>query len=406
MKEIEEKARSGKPEFRGLREEDMASMLDELAIAPIVTQETIISEEKTENNTEVIIGEGRDVRFPLLLGHPFFIDMNHFSMVNKSVRIALAYGALLAKTPINIGEGFLPEEKSLAKKFEGDLILQWSPIRLGIDTKAIGKVRAVIIASVGAYQSGTYSLNELKDKVQGKGGLIGAQRIGSVRHLDMETPNDLKKHVELLREASVYDLPIMVKIPLGEVYENTKSAVEAEADAVIIDTSIDPFSTLSSINGTLGGSLLGSIPPAVKAFKATDAQKKGIKLLVSGGFRNGADIVKVLALGADAVGIVESAAIAIGCDLCGECCLGNCKKGIATKDSNLKSKFNWKIAGKRLANYIKATKKEIELLMDFVGVRDVKYLNSRHITALTYDAAAITGVKLVGYDRELPMWFH
>ena len=403
MKEIELKARNDKPRLRGLTEEDMASKLDELALSPSVTPDTRSSKEK---NTEVIIGGGRDLRFPLLLSYPLFVDTNQFGMVNKSVRIALAYGASIAKTPINLCEGILPEEKRMAKKVKGDFILQWSPFRIGIGIKTLAKGKGIVIDLGGTQHPNTVLLNELLDRMQGKGGLVGGEALGPRRHLDISSSKDIKKHVELLREATGYNIPIMVKIPPWEVYENTKSALEAEADAVIIDTSADPFSTPASINRTFTWPLIGPIPPAMKAFKAANARKKGIKLLVSGGFRNGADIVKVLALGADAVGIVETASIAIGCDLCGECYKGECKKGIATRNPQLKSNFDWKIAGKRLANYIKATKREIELLLEFIGVDGVQDLSSRHVMALTYDAAAITGVKLVGYDRELPMWFH
>jgi len=403
LEEIELKVKTSKPGLRGLKKEDMASKLDELAITPSVIPETISSKEK---NTEVVIGEGRDLKQPLLLSHPFFIDTNHFAKVNKSVRLALAYGASIAKTSINIGEGILPEEERIAKKFEGDFLLQWSPLRIGIDPKAIGKVKAIVIDLSGSHRTRMYSLNELFDRVQGKDGLVKGDVLGPFGHLDIETSKDLEKHVVLLREATGYELPIIVKIAPWEVYEGTKSAIEADADAIIIDSSLDPFSTPSNIEGTLGGSLLGAVPPALKAFKTSNARKKGIKLLVSGGFRNGSDIVKILALGADAIGIVESAAIAIGCNLCGECYGGKCDKGIATRVQQLKSNFDWKIAGKKLANYIKATKKEIEILMDFIGIRDVGDINRSHVMALTYDAAAISGVKLVGYDRELPMWFH
>lgn len=403
MEEIELKVKTGKPGLRGLKKEDMASKLDELALMPSVIPETISSKEK---NTEVIIGEGRDLKLPLILSHPFFIDTNHFAKVNKSVRLALAYGASISKIPINIGEGILPEEERIAKKFKGDFLLQWSPLRIGIGPKTLGKVRAMVIDLSGSHRTKMYSLNELFDRMQGKDGLVKGDVLGPFGHLDIETSKDLEKHVELLREATGYELPIIVKIPPWKVYEGTKSAINAQADAVIIDSSLDPFSTPSTIEGTLGGSLLGSVPPALKAFKTSNARKKGVKLLVSGGFRNGSDIVKILALGADAIGIVESAAIAIGCNLCGECYGGKCDKGISTRVQQLKSNFDWKIAGKKLANYIMATKKEIEILMDFIGVEDIGDISNGHIMALTYDVAAISGVKLVGYDRELPMWFH
>ncbi len=406
MKEIEEKAQSGILNLRGLAEEDMASILDELAITPITFNDLLDTKEDKESTTEVIIGEGRDVKFPLVLSHSIFVDTNHMTSANKSIRIALAYGAGMTNTPINIGEGILPEEKKITSKFKGDLLLQISPLRIGIDTKTIGNGKGIVIDLFPRFQSGIYSKEELIDRAQGKGGLIGGGVFGPERHLDIDSAESLKKHVELIREVTEYNLPVLIKIPIGAVYEDTKFALESDADAVIIDTSIKPFSTLASTNGNFGASLLGSIPPAQKAFKGVNAHQKGIKLLVSGGFRNGADILKVLALGVDAVGLVESATVALGCDLCGECYRGKCDKGIATKDPRLKSRFKWKNAGKWLANYINTTKKEIELLLKSTGVQDLKNLSSSNIEALTYDAAAITGVKLIGYDRELPMWFH
>lgn len=406
MEEIEKKARSGKPGLRGLMEEDLASILDEIAIISSGTNESLGFKEPKEMDTEVIIGEGRDVRFPLLLRHPIFVDAGPMKNVNKSVRTALAYGASITKTPINIGEGMLPEEKKIEKKFKSDFILQWSPMRIGIDMSTMGKAKAVVI-NLNYTNSGViYPQNEILNILQGKGGLVGAEILGPSRHLDILAAEDLKKHVELLREATEYKIPIMIKIPSQDVYEGTKTAIEANSDAVIIDTSTDAFSTLSSINGTFGATLMGSIPPAKKAFKGTKAKDKGIKLLVSGGFRNANDAVKVMAMGADAVGIAEGAVVALGCNLCGECHLGECERGIATKDLDLKSRFNWKSAGKALGNYLKATKKEMEVLLGVAGVSSIRDLESRHIMALTYDAAAITGIRLTGYDKELPMWFH
>jgi glutamate synthase domain-containing protein 2 len=406
LEEIEKKAKTGEPELRGLTGEDMASIFDELALHPSAVEDLMGSKEGLVVDTEVMIGEGRDVKFPLLLSRPLFVDSTTMAKVNKSVRIALAYGASITKTPVNVGEGMLPEEEKIAKRFQGNFIIQWSPFRIGVDTATLGKAKAIVIDLSSPRQTMNFNIDKRLDRMQGKGGLVGAEILGPVHHLDMDMAGDLKNHVDVLREVTGYSIPIAVKVKADQSQENTKLAVQAEPDAVILDSSFNPFSTLSVMGGNLGTELLGSIPPAVKVFKAKKARKKGIKLLVSGGFRNGADIVKALAMGADAVGIVESAVIALGCNLCGECPLGRCEAGIVTRDSELKSKFNWKSAGKGLANYLKATNMEIETIMESLGVRDFKELDSEHVTALTYDAAAITGIKLAGYDRELPMWFH
>jgi glutamate synthase domain-containing protein 2 len=402
LRGIENKAKSGYPELRGLGEEDLASLLEEFTLVPSSVGQNLDS----DLDMEMIIGEGRDVKFPLLLSYPLFIDSCHIGKINKSVRIALAYGALLEGIPINTGYGLYPEEEKVAKKFNENFIMQWTPQRLGNEIDTLSKAKAVIVNLSIPYNSRMYTLDEFLDVVDEKGGLIAAETFGHQPHIDLETASDLQKHVELLREATDYKFPIMVKIPSENIYGTTKAALSSDCDAVIIDTSLNPYSTLSVMNGDYGTTTVSSIPPAIKAFKEAKAPKKGIRLLVTGGFRNGADILKMIALGADGVGLSESAAVALGCNLCGECYELQCKKGIMTKDEALKTKFKWKEAGKQLANFISATKLEMEVLMDYIGVSSINEVAERHIMALTYDSAAISGVKLMGYDRELPMWFH
>ncbi len=55
----------------------------------------------------------------------------------------------------------------------------------------------------------------------------------------------------------------------------------------------------------------GAIRPAVQALQDLDMHRK-VQLIVSGGIRNGADVAKCLALGADAVAIGTAALIALG----------------------------------------------------------------------------------------------
>jgi glutamate synthase domain-containing protein 2 len=75
-------------------------------------------------------------------------------------------------------------------------------------------------------------------------------------------------------------------------------------------------------------------------------------------------------------------------------------------DARLEAKLDWKTAGKSLANYLAALTDEVKLLTAATGHTTVRGVSMDDLRALTYDAAALTGVKLAGYERALPMWMH
>ncbi|MEW5761421.1 MAG: glutamate synthase-related protein, partial [Candidatus Thermoplasmatota archaeon] len=152
--------------------------------------------------------------------------------------------------------------------------------------------------------------------------------------------------------------------------------------------------------------VIATFAPAIRALRETNAKEKGIKLIVSGGFFSGENIFKAIALGADAICLDNAARIAIGCKLCGKCYEGRCEEGIATLDPLLEARLDWKKAGRKLANYIEIINKEIKVLTALAGKKSIKELDRSILRALNYDTAAITGIPLLGYEKELPMWLH
>jgi hypothetical protein len=62
------------------------------------------------------------------------------------------------------------------------------------------------------------------------------------------------------------------------------------------------------------------------------------------------------------------------------------------------------VAGDQLANFIKATAEELKILTMLSGHDDIRDLSEEDLRAMEPNLAAITGLKLIGYEQRLPLW--
>jgi len=75
-----------------------------------------------------------------------------------------------------------------------------------------------------------------------------------------------------------------------------------------------------------------------------------VSVVVGGSIRNSADLLKAIALGADACYIATSALLAMGCHLCRTCQTGKCNWGIATQRPDLVKRLNPDIGSHRVGS--------------------------------------------------------
>jgi len=123
-------------------------------------------------------------------------------------------------------------------------------------------------------------------------------------------------------------------------------------------------------------------------------------IVAAGGIRSSADIVKAIALGADAVYIATAALVAIGCTVCQHCYTGKCPWGIATSDPWISKRVNPDIATERLVNLLHGWSLEIKDIMGGMGINAIESLRGNRLAlrgvGLTDTELKILGVKMAG----------
>ena len=102
-------------------------------------------------------------------------------------------------------------------------------------------------------------------------------------------------------------------------------------------------------------------------------------MIVGGSIRSAADVVKAIALGADACYIATAAVLAMGCHLCRTCNQGKCNWGIATQQPDLVKRLNPDIASKRLVNLVSAWNHEIQEIMGGMGINSIEALRGNRL---------------------------
>ena len=128
--------------------------------------------------------------------------------------------------------------------------------------------------------------------------------------------------------------------------------------------------------------------------------RNNVSIVVGGSIRNSADVVKAIALGADAVYIATAALLALGCHLCRSCQMGRCNWGIATQRPDLVRRLNPEIGYQRLVNLVNAWNHEIKEMMGGMGINSIESLKGNRLMlrgiGLNQKELDILGIKHAG----------
>jgi glutamate synthase domain-containing protein 2 len=363
-------------------------------------------------NTKVTLGT-RYAKKPLELDIPITIAGMSFGALSGRAKEALGRGASMAGTSTTTGDGGMtPEERGQSK----NLIYQLLPSRYGMNPNDLRKADAIeIVIGQGAKPGGGGMLlgQKISDRVAEMRTLPkGIDQRSACRHPDWTGPDDLKIKILELREITGWKVPIFIKVAGARPYYDTALAVKAGADVVVLDgMQGGTAATQEVFIENVGQPTLACIRPAVDALQDLDQHRK-VQLIISGGIRNGADVAKAMALGADAVSIGSAAMIALGdndpkwekdynklgstAGAYDDWHEGNDPAGITTQDPELMKRFDPIVGGRRLSNYLKVMTLEAQTIARASGKNDLHNLEPEDLCALTVESAAMARVPLAG----------
>lgn len=414
MSEIRRAAATGIYDIRGGGAKRKVPNFDDLLFLGASMSRYPLEGYREACGTNVTLGD-RFASKPIELDIPITIAGMSFGSLSAQAKEALGRGASIAGTSTTTGDGGMtPEERGQSKM----LVYQYLPSRYGMNPDDIRKADAIeIVVGQGAKPGGGGMLlgQKISERVAEMRDLpMGIDQRSACRHPDWTGPDDLEIKIQELREITNWEKPIYIKIGGARPYYDTALSIKAGADVIVLDgMQGGTAATQEVFIEHVGMPTLACIRPAVQALQDMDMHRK-VQLIVSGGIRNGADVAKALALGADAVSIGTAALIALGdndpaleaeynklgttAGAYDDWQEGLDPAGISTQDPELSKRLDPVAGGRRLANYLKVMALEAQTIARACGKSHVHNLEPEDLVSLTIEAAAMAQVPLAGTD--------
>ena len=269
---------------------------------------------------------------------PMLISSMSFGSQNETAFRAYAEaGERLNMVTMN-GEG--GEIKDMLGKYKRTRGAQVASGRFGVNIElanAVAFLEIKIGQGAKPGEGGHLPGSKVTEKIAAaRNATVGSDLISPSNNHDIYSIEDLAQLVSELKEASGRKAKIIVKVPVVPGIGTIAVGV-AKSGADVI--------TLSGFDGGTGAARVHSLqhvglPTEIGTKLAHVALieaglRHKVEIWSDGGIKSGADVVKMMLLGANRVGFGTVAMLAIGCTTCRGCHLDTCPVGIATQIDSL-----------------------------------------------------------------------
>ena len=338
----------------------------------------------------------------LELSMPVMFSAMSYGSISYNAHASIARAAKEVGILYNTGEGGLHEDFYC---YGPNTIVQVASGRFGVYEKYLNAGAAIEIKmgqgakpGIGGHLPGAKIVGDIS-----RTRMIpeGSDAISPAPHHDIYSIEDLRQLVYSLKEATQYQKPVIVKVAaVHNIAAIASGIARSGADIIAID-------------GFRGGT--GAAPTRIRdnvgipielALAVVDQRlrdegiRNTVSLIAGGSIRSAADVVKAVALGADACYIATAALLALGCHLCRTCQSGKCNWGIATQRPELVKRLDPDAGAQRLVNLMTAWRHEIKEMMGGMGINSIEALRGNRLmlrgVGLTEKELQILGVSHAG----------
>jgi glutamate synthase domain-containing protein 2/nitrite reductase/ring-hydroxylating ferredoxin subunit len=347
-------------------------------------------------DTSVTIGPA--AARPLRLEIPVFVSDMSFGAISLEAKTALARGAEGAGTAICSGEGgMLPEEQAECSRY----LYELASGKFGWDEACLEKVQALHLKLGQGAKTGTGG-HLPGPKVVGRiaevrGLAPGTPAVSPARFVEWTTLLDARALVDRVRERSG-GIPVGVKMSAQHIEADLDAALDLGVDYVILDGRGGGTGAAPTIfRDTISVPTMAALARARRHLDLAGA--RDVTLIATGGFRRAQDMVKALALGADAIAVSNVALQAIGCVGMRACHTDNCPMGIATQKPHLRARLPVQRAADQLTRYLGAITELMVVLARACGHDSLSHFTPRDLTSWKREVAELVGVQYAGLSR-------
>lgn len=333
----------------------MAAQLDRKPIEPSVPVklETVI---------------GKKAKQPLVLPAPITVSHMSYGSLSGEMKTAIAKGAGELGLPVSSGEGGLYEpEIETAAKF----IFEYVPHKYGINDENLRRIDAIEIKvgqsakpGLGGHLPGAKVTAEIAKM---RGFPEGQDITSPSAFEEINSPEDLKRIVDELKERTG-GKPVGVKIAANEIEKDLAWVKVADPDYITLDGRGGGTGSAPRVWKENSG--VPTLYAVVRARKYLNEQGMEQSLIVTGGVRTAGEILKCLALGADAVALGTAVLTALAAP-------GEMERS------------------EKVKNFLKVTMEELAMMTRASGLTDIAEFSQQYLQTTNEGIAKRTEIRHV-----------